>query len=207
MSLKKIIPGFLIAAVFWFIMFAPWTKDLFNFWIMMIAATTSLNLYSFFIGKHQLKQVYNFNNQFILVGLISAAILYITFFAGNYFSNLLFNFAGKQIENIYATKSQAGKIFIGAALLLWIGPAEEIFWRGFAQHNLQQLYGENKGFLITSAVYAIVHIWAFNFMLFMAALICGLFWGWMYKKYKSLIPCIISHAVWDCVIFVILPIS
>lgn len=205
--MKKVIPGFLIAAFFWFFMFSPWTKDIINFWYLMIAATLSLNIYSFIIGKSQLKDVYKFEMRWVYLGIISAGILYLVFFAGNYFSNLLFNFASHQIENIYATKNQADKIFIGLALLLWIGPAEEIFWRGFAQHNLSLKFGDTKGFIITTIIYAFVHIWSFNFMLFMAALICGIFWGWMFKKYKSVIPGLISHAIWDAVIFVILPIT
>ena len=205
--MKKIIPGFVLALIFWFLMFSPWTKNMFNFWGVMLVATTTLNLLSFLLGKDQLKEVYKFQIKWIPIGLLSAAILYLVFFAGNYFSNLLFDFANNQIDNIYATKDQANKIFIGLALLFWIGPAEEIFWRGFAQHNLSMKFGENMGFLITTAIYAFVHIWAFNFMLFMAALICGLFWGWMFKKYKSVWPGLISHAVWDAVIFVILPIT
>lgn len=204
---KKVIPGFILAAVFWFIMFSPWTKHLFNFWSVMILATTTLNVISFVFGKEQLRTVYKFKTKWIFIGLISAALLYFVFFAGNYFSNLLFDFANHQIENIYATKSQSSKIFIGLALLLWIGPAEEIFWRGFAQYNLSLKYGETGGFIITTLIYAFVHIWAFNFMLFMAALICGIFWGWMFKRYKSVWPGIISHAVWDAVIFVVLPIA
>jgi uncharacterized protein len=205
--MKKVIPGFLIAGIFWFLMFFPATKGYFNFWVMMMIATATLNTYSFVLGKSQLKEVYKFEWRWIYIGIGAAFILYLTFFAGNYFSKLMFNFAGNQIDNIYATKNQADKIFIGLALLLWIGPAEEIFWRGFAQHNLSLKYGDTKGFIITTAVYAFVHIWAFNFILFMAALICGIFWGWLFKKYKSVVPGIISHAIWDCVIFVILPLS
>lgn len=205
--MKKVIPGFIIATIFWFLMFSQWTKDYFNFWIIMIFATLTLNIYSFILGRKQLKTVYKFEPRWIIIGIVSAFILYMVFFAGNYFSNLLFDFAGHQIENIYSTKSQADKIFIGLALLLWIGPAEEIFWRGFAQHNLALKYGDTKAYIITSIVYAFVHIWSFNFMLFMAALICGLFWGWMYKKYKNVLPGLISHAVWDAVIFVVIPIG
>lgn len=205
--MKKVIPGFLLAILFWFVMFSPWTKEYFNFWYSMICATTTLITYSFIVGRKQLKEIYSFKWKWVAVGLTYATILYVVFLAGNYFSNLLFDFAGRQIENIYATKSQSGQIFIGLALLFLIGPAEEIFWRGFAQHNLQLKYGNIAGFLITTAVYAFVHIWSFNFMLIMAALICGLFWGWMYMKYKNIWPCIISHAVWDLFIFIIIPIS
>jgi membrane protease YdiL (CAAX protease family) len=188
-------------------MFAPWTAHIFNFWVVMLVATTLLTTLSLVSGKADLKRVYNFKPSHILVGLISAAVLYLVFFAGNYFSHLLFDFSKQQITNIYATKEQADKILIGLALLLWIGPSEEIFWRGFAQDRLMKKYGDINGFIITTIVYAFVHIWAFNFMLFMAALICGIFWGWMYMKYKSVIPGIISHAVWDAVIFVVIPIS
>jgi len=204
---KSVAFGILIAVVFWFVMFSPWTKDSVNFWFTMIAATTVLMTLSLIAGRKELKVVYNFKYSHIAIGLVSAAVLYLVFYLGNSISNILFDFSREQVSNIYSTKEQADKIFIGLALLLWIGPAEEVFWRGFVQHRLMNQFGGVKGMLITTAIYALVHIWAFNFILFMAALICGLFWGWMYYKYKSLVPAIISHAVWDAFIFVILPIS
>lgn len=205
--MKSVAFGILIAVVFWFVMFSPWTKDSVNFWFTMIAATTVLTTLSLIAGRKELKVVYNFKYSHIAIGLVSAAVLYLVFYLGNSISNILFDFSREQVSNIYSTKEQADKIFIGLALLLWIGPAEEVFWRGFVQHRLMNKFGGVKGMLITTAIYALVHIWALNFILFMAALICGLFWGWMYYKYKSLVPAIISHAVWDAFIFVILPIS
>ena len=50
-----------------------------------------------------------------------------------------------------------------------------------------------------------MHIITFNFMLVVAALVCGIFWGWIYKKEKSLVPIIISHALWDFTVFVLFP--
>jgi membrane protease YdiL (CAAX protease family) len=91
-------------------------------------------------------------------------------------------------------------------LLFVIGPSEEIFWRGFVQDTLAQKFGDNSGWIIASLVYGGVHIAAWNFMLFAAALVCGLFWGWVFKKYKSLWPGIISHAIWDLTIFVLIPV-
>lgn len=203
--MKKVLPGFIIASVFWFLMFSPWTKDSFNFWYTMTAATLTLITYSFIMGKGQLKSIYHFKPKWIVLGVLFAALLYVVFFVGKHVADFLFDFANDQIENIYATKSQADKIYIGLALLLLIGPAEEIFWRGFAQHNLSLKYGDNKGFIYTTLIYTLVHIWSFNFILIMAALICGLAWGWIFKKYKSVWPGLISHALWDCVIFVVFP--
>jgi len=204
---RSVTLGILIAVVFWFVMFSPWTKDSVNFWFTMIAATSVLTALSLIAGRKELNEVYKFKYSHMAIGLISAAVLYFVFFLGNSISNILFDFSREQVSNIYSTKEQADKIFIGLALLFWIGPAEEIFWRGFVQHRLMNKFGAIRGMLITTAIYALVHIWAFNFILFMAALICGLFWGWMYFKYKSLVPAIISHAVWDAFIFVVLPIS
>lgn len=120
---------------------------------------------------------------------------------------MLFHFAKPQIAGIYSTKSQASLWAIGSLLLLLIGPAEEIFWRGYVQRKLSLSLGDWKGFFTATLVYALIHIWSFNFMLIMAALLCGLFWGWMFMRYKSVWPGVISHAVWDVVIFVIFPIS
>lgn len=199
--------GFLLASILWFIMFSPLTKDFANFWLLMILSTSILISYSIFLGKEQLKGVIRYKHKWLIIGIASAIILYLIFYLGYYSSDYLFAFTHQQVTNIYSTQNQADKVYIGLALLLWIGPAEEIFWRGFAQHNLTLKYGETKGYVITTLIYALVHIWAFNFMLFMAALICGLFWGWMFKKYKSLVPVIISHSLWDVLIFVIMPIT
>ena len=92
-------------------------------------------------------------------------------------------------------------------MLLWVGPAEEIFWRGFVQERLCGKYGRAGGYLAASLVYAAIHVFGFNFMLFMASLICGLFWGAMYLRYGSVWPGLISHAVWDVLIFVLIPVQ
>ena len=48
---------------------------------------------------------------------------------------------------------------------------------------------------------------ALNFMLLVAAAICGLFWGLIYQRERSLVPVIISHSLWDLIIFVLYPLS
>lgn len=207
MTIRPVVIGFVIAGVFWLFMFSPWTAGLSNFWLTMSLAATVLVVWSLVADRDELARLYTFQPKWIAVGLLSAALLYLVFLVGDRVSALLFEFSKPQIAGIYSTKSQASPVLIGSLLLLLIGPAEEIFWRGFAQRRMQHRFGPLMGFLVTTAVYAVVHIWAFNFMLLMAALICGLFWGWMYLKYKSVWPGLISHAVWDLIIFVIIPIQ
>lgn len=205
-----------IAAIGWFVLFSPWTAGLVNFWWGMAAAAGILSLSSLYLGSRERRDpafprwsfvlAFEFRPAHIWIGLSAAAILYGVFFLGDQISALLFDFAKPQVAGIYGTKSQASPWAIGGLLLLWIGPAEEIFWRGFVQRRLSRQFGEWTGLIIATAIYTLIHIWSFNFMLIMAALICGVFWALMFKYFRSVWPGIISHAVWDVVIFVVFPI-
>jgi hypothetical protein len=86
-------------------------------------------------------------------------------------------------------------------LLLVTGPSEEIFWRGFLQRNLMVRYGNLRGWLLATIIYAGVHVWSFNIMLIGAAAVAGAFWGLLYLRWKNLAPVIISHAVWSAFFF------
>jgi membrane protease YdiL (CAAX protease family) len=51
-----------------------------------------------------------------------------------------------------------------------------------------------------------VHLPSGNFMLIMAAMVCGIVWGGLYWLMpKNLKAIIISHALWDAAAFVWLP--
>ncbi len=196
-----------VAGVFWFLMFSPWTKELVPFWWTMLAATGTLGASALWFGRADLPRVYRFEPRHLLWGLGAAVVLYGVFFVGHRVSTALFPFATGQIDNIYATRSQASPLTIAVALLCWIGPAEEVFWRGFVQDRLVRRMGPRAGFVWTTAVYTLVHVWSFNFMLLGAALVCGLAWGAIYARSRSVWPGLISHALWDATIFVLLPIQ
>ncbi len=140
-----------------------------------------------------------------LFGLISAVILYLFFAAGNYISRLIFDFVDTDISKIYGFKGDALPIRIFLLMTLIIGPGEELFWRGFLQRNIALRIGDVNGYIMATAIYAGVHILTGNLMLVLAALVAGLFWGWMYMKYKSVVMNIVSHTIWDITVFLILP--
>lgn len=197
----------ILTVIFWLEMFVLKT---FNFWLEMTIAASMLAGIGLYInhknGEAINYRLYYFEPKYILIGIISAAALYMVFYAGDIVSKLILPFADRQVVGVYNNKSLLDPAVIGLLLLFIIGPSEEIFWRGFVQDTLAEKFGDNKGWIIASLIYGGVHIVAMNFMLFMAALICGLFWGWMFKKYKSVWPGIISHALWDLTIFVLLPV-
>ena len=142
----------------------------------------------------------------LVLGLVIALVLWCVFWVGDKVSQLLFSFARPQVDMIYGMKSGTASALIGVLLLLVIGPAEEIFWRGYVQRRLSQRWNVNVGFVVTLALYTLIHVWSFNFMLLMAALVVGAFWGLLYRlRPQWLTALVISHAVWDACAFVFFP--
>lgn len=205
MTKSKVLIPILVAAILWFLMFSVWTAHWFNFWVGIAISALILMLIAFVLKRDMVKS-FRLNWSGVVIGLSSAVLLWGIFFVGDYLAAKLFDFASNQVDSIYAMKAGNSKLWIGLGLLFVMGPAEEIFWRGFVQHSLMERFGEWRGFIFATLVYALIHIWSFNFMLVMAALVCGIFWGSLYKKTKNLVPLIISHAVWDVAVFIVWPI-
>ena len=191
----------IIAAILWFLMFV--IKPI-NFWLEMSLSISALVLLSLAYSRAHIKMK-RITIRHILIGISSAAILYGVFYLGNIITGYLLPFKDAQVLSVYSNRANGNLLWIGLLLLFIIGPGEEIYWRGYIQNFLSEKLGENKGYLISVLLYAGVHIITGNLMLVIAALVCGIFWGWIYKKEKSLLPVIISHALWDLTIFVIFP--
>jgi membrane protease YdiL (CAAX protease family) len=203
--------GLLLASFLWFIMFAEFIEIgniIHNtyFWIAMTISASSLAVYSIITQKDTFKSLLKINKKFVLIGIGHAILLYGLSRLGVYIAQNMFDFVIPQIEAIYTTKTQLDPLYIGLLLIFIIGPSEEIFWRGFVQNKLGQISNPKKAFIVTAVIYCLVHIWAFNPMLLLAALVLGVHWGLLFYRYKSLVPGIISHALWDTMIFVLFPI-
>lgn len=197
----------LSAAVGFFVLFSPGTKEAAAFWVLMPVTAGGLAAAALYLDRPHLHASYAFKLWHVAAGVGSAIVLYGIFWVGHFVSTRVLPFAGEQVESIYTLQAGQNPWVIAALLALIIGPAEEIFWRGFVQQRLSRRYGMIIGFLIATTVYALVHIWSFNFMLLAAAAICGGFWGLLFAFTGRLWPCIISHAIWDVIIFILLPIQ
>ena len=204
--MKKILFPLIIAALLWFLMFNPWLPKPTDFWTMMTISGFILLSMTQIIDREWINDV-KLSWSGLFIGISLALLLWGVFWIGDKVATWMFSFARPQVDLIYGMKEQQNEWVIACLLLFIIGPAEEIFWRGFVQRNLVKSLDSNKAFIITTIIYAIVHIWAFNFMLLMAALVCGIVWGLAYRLFpKHLFALIVSHAVWDAMVFVIFPI-
>ena len=204
-----------VAALLWFWMFSPWTAGITNFWITMAVAGVSLTTMALLFspevrtGVRMLFRRYTLRALLgqLLLGVALAALMWGIFWVGDKLSTLWFSFARPQVDSIYAMKHGLPPAVIALLLLFVIGPAEELFWRGYVQRTLAAHVGVDGAFVLTAAVYTLVHVWSMNFMLIMAALVAGGVWGLLYRLRPSLLPAlIVSHAIWDACVFVVFPI-
>ena len=204
-----------VAALLWFWMFSPWTAGITNFWITMAVAGVSLTTMALLFSPEVRTGVRTLFRRYtlrallgqLLLGVALAALMWGIFWVGDKLSTLWFSFARPQVDSIYAMKHGLPPAVIALLLLFVIGPAEELFWRGYVQRTLAAHVGVDGSFVLTAAVYTLVHVWSMNFMLIMAALVAGGVWGLLYRLRPSLLPAlIVSHAIWDACVFVVFPI-
>src|SRR5581483_8802770 len=69
----------------------------------------------------------------VLLGLTSAGVLYGIFQLGDRMTRRILPQGAQEIDQIYSLDSHRPKWEIAARLASVIGPAEELFWRGFVQ--------------------------------------------------------------------------
>ena len=209
---QRLVIAVLTAALLWFYMFSPWTGGWPNFWVVMSCSAvilTTLGL-SFTPDRKELLKIEKPALQ-LLGGIVIAFALWGIFWIGDKVSSWMFTFARPEVDSVYAMKTGLPAWLIAVLLLCLIGPAEELFWRGYVQRTMGRILGgknpEDKAFILTAVIYALVHIWSFNFMLVMAALVAGAVWGLVYRICpKAIWALIVSHALWDVLVFVLLPI-
>ena len=211
-TLRRVGAAVLLAAAFWFYMFSPWTQGRPNFWLVMSFAAVALSslCLAFTPDRKALFRVEKPLLQ-ICLGIIIALALWGIFWIGDKLSALLFDFARAEVDSVYAMKTGLPQWGIALLLVFLIGPAEELFWRGYVQRTLAAALPSKRAadlaLVITVVIYSLVHIWSFNFMLVMAAMVAGAVWGLIYRLKPEFLPAlVISHALWDALVFVIIPI-
>jgi membrane protease YdiL (CAAX protease family) len=199
-----------LAFVLWYVMFV--VKP-FNFWLMMAFSTTLLSLIVLWIGKPFAGRG-EFSWMNVSIGIASALLLYGIFWAGNQMLILLnawmpgiFAQRPQNLAAIYGNRGDLAPHWIALLLFFPIGFGEEFFWRGLVQKHFSGKLGRWRGFLLAAFLYSAVHFATGNFVLLLAAVTCGLFWGALYAWRGQLLPVLLSHMIWDPLVFVFFPIQ
>jgi uncharacterized protein len=143
----------------------------------------------------------------VAAGLASAAGLYAVFLAGDRVVRRLLPGGGREIGDIYALQELRPRGELAARLALVIGPAEELFWRGFVNRRLGRRLGSWPGAALGSAAYGGAHVAPGNFTLFGAAGVAGAYWSALAAAGTPMGALIVSHAAWDVWTFLVVPTS
>lgn len=205
--MKRLLFSLLLAAVLWAVMFSPWTAPYVSFWWMMAGSALTLSLLAILFRPDEWKDVH-WSVANVCLGVGIAIGLWGVFCLGDRVSSWLFDFARPQVDLIYGMKAGESPWLLSFFLLLLIGPAEEVFWRGYVQHTLSLRWNPNIGFIVSTLLYAMVHAPSCNFMLLMAALVAGVVWGGLYRLFpRRLSALVVSHALWDAAVFIWFPIK
>src|SRR4051794_6778614 len=143
---------------------------------------------------------------YLTIGALSGILLYSLFWLGVQVFDLLNLPFDNSIKKLY--RWFAPSVFWQyLALILVAAPGEELFWRGFVQKRLLRYFGPFASITIGALLYASVHIYSGTFILMLAAFLSGLIWGALYLWKKSMPLVIVSHIVFDIMIFIIFPLK
>ncbi|MGH2379354.1 MAG: CPBP family glutamic-type intramembrane protease [Candidatus Limnocylindria bacterium] len=139
------------------------------------------------------------------LGIGVAAGLFALFQAGDRFARANMPRGDEEIREIYALREIAPREEIAARLATVIGPAEELFWRGWLQRRLAAGLGGFGGWLAAAAAYGGAHLVTGNKTLIGAASVAGLYWGALSALRVPMGALVVSHSLWDIWIFLVAP--
>lgn len=131
------------------------------------------------------------------LGVAVAAGLFAVFQVGDRAARSVMPKGNAEIGDIYALRAIRPKEEIALRLATIIGPAEELFWRGWLQRRV--------GWLPASAAYGGAHLVTRNTTLIGAASVAGIYWGALAALGVPMTALIVSHSLWDVWIFLVQP--
>lgn len=140
----------------------------------------------------------------VVAGAGSGAILYLVFRAGDPIARRLLPRGDAEIRGLYELGALRPRPELAARLAL-VGPAEELFWRGFVQDALMARHGRWRGAAFATIAYAGAHVVTGNLVLVVAAGVAGAQWSALYAAGMPLGALAVSHAAWDLWIFLVRP--
>lgn len=195
---SKTILGVSLAFILWYFVFM--SDLLFSFWYRVTGASIVLAGYAYLNDETRVNNLPSVKE--IVYGYGTGVILYGLFYFG---FNVFRSFVAGGASNVYLIRNEL-PLIIPSSLLLITSLCEEYFWRKYTQKNIEKKYGD-MGIIITSVLYAAIHLATSNMPLVFAALIAGLFWGLLYKYTDNFWIIVFSHIAWTELIFVLLPLK
>jgi len=112
-----------------------------------------------------------------------------------------------EVETLYALLRQAPGPVRAFPLLLLVVAAEELVWRGVAIDLFSKVLGPWRAMLVSALLYVLPQVALRSPLLIIVALCCGLLWGALRVRTKSLAAPFVAHLFWDILVFVWHPVA
>jgi uncharacterized protein len=138
-------------------------------------------------------------------GIVAAVALYALGWVGFHVLAAVVPVLGAQLAPLYAWAGDLPAAPLGPLLFVGIVAGEEIVWRGAITLPLAARYGPWRGVLLGALVFAVAHAGFGSPLLVLAALGCGVYWGWLALATRSLVPAFVCHLLWDLAVMFWLP--
>jgi membrane protease YdiL (CAAX protease family) len=141
----------------------------------------------------------------VAMGVLSGVALYLLFCAGALLVQETPLWPRIQQVVDLARTTAPGAV---AALVIVVGtsPSEEVLWRGAVFARLTRRYGPGwRPVVGTTLLYALFVGLSGSLVLSLAALVCGTVWARQRQVTGSIVPGLVSHALWSLLMFLYIP--
>jgi membrane protease YdiL (CAAX protease family) len=141
----------------------------------------------------------------VLMGLTSGVALYLCFCAGAVAVQGTPLWPRAQ-EVIGLARTTAPGVAAALVIVFATSPSEEVLWRGAVFARLTRRYGPGwRPLVATTVLYALFVGLSGNPALLLAALVCGAVWTRQRQVTGSIVPSLVSHALWSLLMFLYIP--
>lgn len=110
------------------------------------------------------------------------------------------------LTEVYSGFGRGGWV-AALSLALVLTPAEELFWRGVVLDALRPRLGGRGAVLVSAGLSSLVLLFFQQPLLALAAFPTSLAWGLLAEWRKNLVAPWVSHALWDLLMIVFLPVA
>lgn len=173
------------------------------FWYILTGSMLLLITYAMFQKKADDKASFF---TYLMLGAVSGILLYGLFWLGHGMISLFHIPVQHNIAKIYRWYAPDA-LWQYLALLLVITPGEELFWRGFIQKQLLAYFKPIVSIIIGAVLYASVQIYTHEAILVFTFFLSGIVWGTLYFWKRSMSLVIVSHLVFNFLLFIVLPLK
>jgi membrane protease YdiL (CAAX protease family) len=171
------------------------------FWSAMVA----FSAFSWWAAWHPyLRTRLRPTRRLVAMGLVSGLALYALFLAGALVVRETPLWS--QVQEVVDLTRTTAPAVAALVIVFATSPSEEVLWRGAVFARLTRRYGPGwRPLAATTAAYALFVGLSGSLVLSLAALVCGAVWARQRQVTGSIVPSLVSHALWSLLMFLFIP--